>query len=81
MIEWINCPDCGKRLCKADIAPHNNERPDLTLYLWCKQCRKEVEIAVSPSNDKIQIEPETLAEFRNLLIEGPVIKKIRPKIK
>lgn len=41
--EWITCPDCGKKLCRADL--HENAQP-ITLYLWCKKCKNEVELKI-----------------------------------
>lgn len=40
--KWINCPKCGKPLCKADATG--------ILKLWCKSCRKEMTIELPKSN-------------------------------
>ena len=46
MIKWILCPNCGKKLCKVDT------EDVVTLYLWCRQCKSEVEIHVEESQNE-----------------------------
>ena len=41
--EWVNCPTGGKKLCRADAKGK--------IYLWCKTCRKEIEIEIGEPNE------------------------------
>ena len=36
---YVCCPICGKKLFKID-----QKSVCKNIYLWCKQCRKEIEI-------------------------------------
>lgn len=36
----IYCPHCGKWLLSAD------EKTKGTIYIWCRYCRKEIEINI-----------------------------------
>jgi transcription elongation factor Elf1 len=38
----INCPTCGKWLFSVD------EKTAGVVYIWCKQCKKEIEICLEP---------------------------------
>lgn len=37
--EWYSCPHCGKKLCRI-----NKESKAKKIFIWCKQCKKEIEI-------------------------------------
>ena len=38
----VNCPTCGKWLFSVD------EKTAGVVYIWCKQCKKEIEICLEP---------------------------------
>lgn len=40
IIEYL-CPKCGKVVCKTDGNPKSG------VYVWCKKCKKEVEVKTS----------------------------------
>lgn len=40
-VSWYSCPNCGQKLCRIDI----NSKAE-KIYLWCKKCKKEVEINI-----------------------------------
>lgn len=45
----INCPICGKLLCKIE----NNGKIEKA-YLYCKRCKKEIYINNVPESQKIK---------------------------
>ncbi|WP_207559123.1 hypothetical protein [Ruminiclostridium hungatei] len=40
-IIWSTCPECGQKLCRLITGSKAHK-----IYLWCKHCKKEVEINI-----------------------------------
>lgn len=40
-IRWSICPKCGQKLCRI-----TTDSKAQKIYLWCKQCKKEIEINI-----------------------------------
>lgn len=38
--QWIVCPRCGRK----KVARRTNDAVAHGIYVWCKQCRQEIEL-------------------------------------
>ena len=59
-IEWILCPECGKKLLRADTSK------TVTLYPWCKSCKKEVEVKIELPTTSEELEE---CRIKNVKVE------------
>lgn len=41
IVKWHSCPACGQKLCRIDADSKAHK-----IYLWCKHCKKEVEVNI-----------------------------------
>lgn len=47
--KYVNCPHCGKKLFRII-----NESEYIKIYIWCKSCKKEIEITKESQEPKVK---------------------------